>query len=315
MFEDLQKIYLKIDEIATFDFPKNELFFLTVNYKNAKYEFLIKIPENNKKIISFGSGAAMRKANAREGQNYQEPPVFNRWSWNGLFDATTIFYSDPSLYLGEILGVGWCAGTPDDWYLKNIGTMIDLIKQNIGSSDEDLIFFGSSGGRFTSIALATLFRNSQAIVDIPQINLHNFSPAHVERMMKICFPEMDDEEMKKHEYKINLLALFEKCSYIPKIKYLCNMNSTDDVLDHAIPLAKFLAETGENIEKSYVEFLFYDGEYSHQPLGNDETVKIINDALNEIEGESNEDNLIEKEEIKENTSYFKKIKGILSSKK
>ncbi|RBQ23052.1 hypothetical protein ALNOE001_11750 [Candidatus Methanobinarius endosymbioticus] len=87
-------------------------------------------------------------------------------------------------YIDESIGVGWCLRTEDNYYLEIIAKIIEKIVKRINVKNEDILFFGSSAGGFTSVILGTMFKNSYVAVNNPQIDLKKYH--HYEKVMKVC---------------------------------------------------------------------------------------------------------------------------------
>ncbi len=108
MFEEFKKISINFNNLSELTL-KNEPIFLSVKMEDVPFEFLINPKENTNKAIIFGSGAF--------DSSKLKPPVFNRHKWKDDFDATTVYYSDPTLYLGK-LNLAWGYGNKDRHFFK-----------------------------------------------------------------------------------------------------------------------------------------------------------------------------------------------------
>lgn len=147
---DIGKLVVDFEELKLFNFPLDELFELQVNYKNIKYEFLARFASQNRNMICFGSGAINRK--------HFSLPLYNRHSWNGEFEESVIYYNDPTLYNNNEITLGWGIGKIEEWYLLSISHIIKILSNINEIKPENMLFFGSSGGGFTSVILAVMFK-------------------------------------------------------------------------------------------------------------------------------------------------------------
>ncbi len=262
-------ITLEIKDLIDFDFPYNELFGLEVIDNNIKYEFLIRFSNYNKRLLCFGSGAV-----ARKGSKAINPPIFNRYSWNEEFNESILFYNDPTLYLSDNLRLGWGVGTTDDYYLETIAKIIDIISKNLEIKQKNILFYGSSGGGFTSIQLATLIKKSTALVNNSQFILRNFNlSGHYDDMIKTCFKKIDGEYLNKYEYRLNVLEMFKKEEYIPPIIYYVNAGSQRDINKQCIPFINGISEL--SFFDDNIQIFLYNSENEHDPLNKKDSIKLI----------------------------------------
>lgn len=227
-----------VDQIITMDFedldgyenrfPIDERFGLVINYNDVKYEFLIHFKSNADKVYCIGSGALTPNDMVR----FKDKPVFKRQSWDSFpeMNASTIFYNDPTRYKYPNLHISWGIGTPDDYFLENIGKILDNIFKLSGIRNSDVVFYSSSGGGFMSIQLATMLPDSVAWADIPQTNIRNFST--YPKTVRTIFE--DESNVKDHLHRFDCIEYIKKVKYVPKI-YLVMSCGFQDVFYHDIP--------------------------------------------------------------------------------
>ena len=273
-------INLNYNDIENYKFPIDEFIGLKVIKNNVKYEFLLKLTDINK-LICFGSGAVRRV-----GPGSIEPPVFNRYSWNVYFEESLIFYNDPTRYLNDEITIGWCVGTENDYYLETIADIIEKIVKSYNSifekqmKNSDILFTGSSGGGFTSIMLATMIKGSKVLVDNSQLFIKNYHDFLVDRLKKASFGELSDEIIfNEYGYRLDVLKMFKKQEYIPRIRYYVNINSDTDINDHCMPFIKGLEELHYYTEENKIEIIIYSGDSGHHPMNNADTIENIRNML------------------------------------
>lgn len=233
----VQKIIrLNFEEIQFFDFPKNELVGLIVNYHDGvKYEFLLNL-KNDDKLLVIGSGlrGEQSKIDAKR-------PVFHRWSWK--FQQSTLFYNDPTSYIHHDMEGGWGVGTLDNYYLKNISLIIKEISNNIFVDNKDIIFYGSSQGGFMSLVLSVFFKNSIAIAEVPQFDLSLFTERHWENLKKYCFNGLSEDEIKKnYASRIDIIELIKEENYIPNAYLILDTSFNWELSSAIIPFFERLIE-------------------------------------------------------------------------
>ena len=234
----VQKIIrLDFEEIQFFDFPKNEVVGLIVDYHDGvKYEFLLNL-KNDDKLLVIGSGL---RGNQSEIDKMR--PVFHRWSWR--FQQSTLFYNDPTSYIHNDLEGGWGVGTSDNYYLKNISLIIKEIADNIFVDNHDIIFYGSSQGGFMSLVLSIFFKNSIAIAEVPQFDLSLFDERNCwENLKKYCFKGLSEDEIKKnYASRIDIIELIKEENYIPNAYLILDASFDHELSSSTIPFFERLIE-------------------------------------------------------------------------
>lgn len=264
-----------MNEIDDYDFPLNELLGIEVNYSGIKFEFISHFTDNPN-LICFGSGSSSRSQKTSEGRLIK-PPFFRRWSWYKFFDENFIAYADPMFYLDEEIILGWYIGDKDTWYLEIISIIIEKIAKNREIANNNILFYGSSGGGFSSIELGTLIQDTKVLVNNTQFNVLNYHSWAIKKLfdvLKNSFVGMsDDEIMNSISYRLNCIDLFKKEKYVPSITYYVNANSEIDLNDHCMP---FLNELLENhYFKNDFNIHFYHDNNGHNPLDNDKSIELI----------------------------------------
>ena len=291
-------INIDYEELSTFEIPLNYKFGLCVTLKDTKYEFLVHFKTNNDKVICLGSGAI--------GDNSKHDttrPFFHRHSWT--FDASTIWYNDPTRYLNLESKGSWGVGTTDDYILENIGDIIVKLITRMNFKCENLIFYGSSMGGFTSLQLATMVKDSIALADIPQLEFQN----HVsyERVKPYCFPGLSDEEIwSRFKHRFDVIELMKKEDYIPNAIIIFNCSNRDINTQYLDFIKKINVLPTITNKQNHIKIMFNYID-KHAPLGNEESIKLANGVISknilayidEIEdSELYQDNLSKISEIK-----------------
>ena len=272
------EIHLKIDEIEDFKFPQDKDFKLKVTHNNIEYDFIIKLSSRNKNLIAFGSGAFSRDRTTSSGKLIK-PPYIHRWSWYKYFDESFIAYADPMFYLDDELTLGWYVGEKD-WYLEIISIIIKKICINQNIADENILFFGSSGGGFSSIGLACLIKDSKALVNISSFSVKDISQNHYDNLMNVLKRELnlsEEEIIEKINHRLDIIELFKYEHYVPPISYYINYNSKLDLNDRCMPFLNKILELDEFNNDLSIHFYHDSDETSggHVPMSNKETINII----------------------------------------
>lgn len=270
MNELVEKIIeCEIEQIPFNDFPINKRFGLIVFKNNVKYEFLIHLKSTSQNLICLGSGAL----NGSDLKKFKQKPRFNRHSWK--INESTLFYNDPTRYLNDNILGGWGIGTPDDWYLDNIKEIILKITEFYKIKNENILFYGSSLGGFTSILLATLVKNSKALADVPQLTFENAK--YFQHIKSTIFPNLSDEEIKnKYNYRLNVLDLIKKEKYIPNAFLIFDAGELD-ITEHYIHFFHQLNKLTECENSNRIKIII-NPINEHKFLSMEESLEIIQQA-------------------------------------
>ncbi|MFF1832064.1 hypothetical protein [Paenarthrobacter sp. NPDC058040] len=93
-----------------------------------------------------------------------------------------IFISDPSLRIANELNLAWYAGSKEQPDLQE--ALAEIIQRIVRETwGYNVVFFGSSGGGYASLALSRFFPTSLALAVNPQISISRFYPGAVERYL------------------------------------------------------------------------------------------------------------------------------------
>ncbi len=261
-------IEIDFDKISSYEFPRNKRFGLITSINNVKYEFLITLNDFSKKLLVIGSGALPSNS-----AHNRSRPYFNRHSWD--FHESTIFYNDPTLYIDDELLGPWGIGTIDDWYLENIANIIEEIAKNIGIKNNNLLFFGSSAGGFTSLLLSILIKDSYALAEIPQFNLKNNWKRHYLLLINHCFKGLSEKEVwLKLSYRLNVIDLIKKENYIPNMFLVLDYSVKADVEMQYIPFFEELNEINGNVGDK-IHIIIDWKNIGHQAMGYDDIIKLF----------------------------------------
>ncbi|MGL6298349.1 MAG: hypothetical protein ACRC1M_04190 [Methanobacteriaceae archaeon] len=277
------------NDLEHFKFPLDEFCSLTVNYKKIKYEFLFRFSSQNKNLVCLGSGAYQNR--------YGPPPFYNRHSWESEFNSSVIYYNDPIIYdflenpkLDGEWVLGWGVGNEKDWYLYEIGKIIEKLKINHNIKNKNTIFFGSSGGGFTSLIFSTIFKKSSAIINNPQI-FCKVRMRYINMILETCFNDMSLEEFEEvYGYRIDIIKMIQREKYIPNTKFLINIygeteHDRADFETHYIPFLRQLREL-DYFNNNKVDSLFYLNKKGHPGVyDKNKTLNIINNHLKDFNKE------------------------------
>lgn len=242
-------------------------------HKNGIYFYLkIKLKTDNNNLVVFSNGAYNpQKSN---------PPIFSRSSWHSDFNANCIFIDDITIHNTECT-LGWGVGTPDRYFLLEYSQIIQKVKSVLLISDENVVYFGSSAGGFMSMMLATFHKGSLAVPNNPQIYAHKFGRGvAVNKLYNTRFPNMNENEIhKKFGDRFSLTEMIKRMAYTPKVLYLINAYSEEDVEKQYKPFVEDIKNI--DIDDTRIEFLFYHADRGHEGIySREKSAGIVNAYFN-----------------------------------
>ncbi len=239
------------EEIVKTDFHCSEPTLFEIYRDGVKFEFLICYKESDHAVV-LGTGNAHRELYAL--------PIMVRHSWAKDFSCTSIFYADPTLYLND-LTLTWYYGTNKRWYLKEIADILNQILDKLCIKPTDALFFGSSGGGYSSIALATMLRSKATVIN-PQCNILNYNKEYIGKFLNAILS--DGEEVLTD--RTDVINIMKEYGYFPYIHYIQNVKCKYDLKDQLFP---FLSALDENdfccTERLKVDFYSDKGGHNAMP--------------------------------------------------
>lgn len=149
------------------------------------YDFLWRPRPGATRLFVLFSGDALRSKN--------NPPVFQRWSWAEHFPGHCLYFSDPTLYLNDKLGLAWYVGTEGHSAMKRIAKQVMVMTRQLGLKARDVYAYGSSGGGFAALSLLHHMPEAAAIAINPQTSILAYERRSVEKFLNICFKKRDRE--------------------------------------------------------------------------------------------------------------------------
>lgn len=227
-------------------------------FDGVKYELLISYKPTSDQAVVFGSGSI---------DMVEKLPVYRRCSWAEQLHCTGIWYFDPTLYafqrenLKGMSVVGWGYGTNERWYLKDIAHLLQRILERQGICMEDVLFFGSSGGGYMSMALASILRGKATVIN-PQFFVQNF---HDQERQNLKLSVLQPGESLLPE-RLDILQIFEREGYFPKIHLIQNLQAKDDIFAQLTPLLHRLSDWEQvDTDRLQVDFYSNPGGHNAQP--------------------------------------------------
>lgn len=254
LFEDLNRKVLE----------KNNNQSLIIQKDKVNFYFKLFLKSNSDSLIAFSNGAV--------DYNKKKPPVFMREKWQGDYDSHCIYIDDPTLH-DDNLRVGWGFGEDSHYYLESISKIVIKISLLLDISSANTIYFGSSAGGFMSLMLATIHPETIAVVNNPQFTVKD--QRYID-FVKLKYPDYNNEQIKENfGIRFSFYKLSETLNYFPKIYYIINRYSENDVNLQYNPFRIYIDSCKKLSSK--VEFIHYHSPNGHSGLySREQTAKLLN---------------------------------------
>lgn len=240
-----------------------------ISYKDVIFDFLINLKPDSDSAIVFGTGVVHREKNIF--------PVFARHSWKDEFNCTTIWYSDPTLKLNQTLGLAWCYGEYNHWYLESIAYILKNLLRKLKISTNKTLFFGSSGGGYTSILLASMFHSAVTAIN-PQLYCMNCSKSTITLFTDTV---LRDGKPLINE-RVDALALIEREKCFPRMHIIQNIVATRDIEYQLTPFLTALSLSGMDCVDRLSISVYYDKAGHNGMPTKEDTIRYITQDLSVI---------------------------------
>lgn len=266
----------EVTAIDTLEFRLGVSAIYVIGGEPLPYAAFLKAPVIGAPLLIFGQGYQDRKQ--------IQLPRFQRMDWAFKLKYNVLIFNDPTLYLRDDVGLGWCLGTKDHYVLPRFKIIVEKVRDFLCIRNKNLMFYGSSAGGFSSLMLASHFEGSSALVNNPQTNVLEFKRGGVKTLLELGFGGITLAEA--HAFYGERMSFIERLrlgAYIPRIYYLQNFLDEDHYRDQMVPLMTQLQErahkekTIDNSRRLIFE-LYSDAKAEHNPAGFDK----INFCLNSV---------------------------------
>ncbi|MBP2017883.1 hypothetical protein J2Z79_001269 [Symbiobacterium terraclitae] len=230
------------------------------------------------KWVVFGQGAVDR--------NRSQLPVFQRKTWVEDICASCVIVSDPTLALDPTMRLGWFQGDGTRFYLAELASVVaEVTGFPMNERADDLCFYGSSAGGFTSLFLARYFPGSCVIVNNPQTDVLEYHEGPVNKLLRVCYPGLSREQVRvrfQDRLSVRHHYLRDQC-----VHYFQNVADTFHYEVHYRPFVQGYPQgtvkrgplTGPAPRGSMVCYEYNEPTQGHNPLDRRCTTVLINSIL------------------------------------
>ena len=238
---------VKYEELEQLDLYRPGMTLYKIDWDGVTFDFAVNYIENASSAVVFGTGAITA----------QVPfPVFSRINWAPELSHCAIYYFDPMLYNTE-LNLYWCYGTSRRWYLENFAVLIWKLLQKLHISHQNTLFYGSSGGGYLSVLLATML-HGRAIAANSQFHLERVFPNLLARFRELVL--QPGEELIPE--RISATALIQREGFCPPIEVWQNDLDIWSVTHQLAPFLQDLAEASISFGE-VLSIVFFSREGGH----------------------------------------------------
>jgi hypothetical protein len=246
---------------------------LEIDVDGVFFELYASLVEDSPHLLVFGQGAVDREK--------FELPVFQRWSWALSHPSSVLVLNDPTLYQGKI-PLGWFQGTAERSYLPDAVAIVGHIAEHLGRQPTDVLFYGSSGGGFTSLAMAAMMRGACALANNPQTDVTRYYKSHVTALLEAGFGGIPIKEAReRYAERMNLVRIFRKLNHVPDFYYVQNTQDVYHLKSHFMPFMKQVNDMILNDESKRTARVFtelYASDRNHSPLDQEDSLQAIERA-------------------------------------
>jgi hypothetical protein len=128
-------------------------------------------------------------------------PVFNRWTWAEMkkFPGHVLCVADPTLELHDEMNLGWYLGTGEHDASEELSRFIRRFAKALGIPEDKIVIWGSSGGGFAALALASRIEKATAVAVNPQTDVFAYEIArYIETVKRCCFRNETATHIQEH---------------------------------------------------------------------------------------------------------------------
>lgn len=193
--DEIRKDPIRIDLNTAKELPDGRL---NIQYEETNFECFFHYRET-KVLYVFLNGAITGKG--------ATVPMFARWSYYKFMGGSALNISDPMYRMYDKLKLGWYYGTEKLDLQQRTADLVVKIADLIEVKKSNIIFVGSSGGGYASIACASRISGAKSIAINPQIVLREWVPYSAE-FTKITGISLSHDD-KQH--RNNLIYFLQNC--------------------------------------------------------------------------------------------------------
>ena len=155
-------------------------------------------------------------------------PSFPRWSYYPLLDGCYLGIDDPMFNDYEDLKLGFYYGTRERSYISDSLLIVMSICSKLNIPQENIIFFGSSGGGYAALYASTLINKSLSISINPQLYIQNYK--YSKEFTRITAIDLYENDILNRNNLINQV-IDSKAKHV----IICNIKDAHHFKEQLIP--------------------------------------------------------------------------------
>ncbi|WP_141756181.1 hypothetical protein [Kocuria sp. HMSC066H03] len=148
--------------------------------------------------------------------------TFSRFSWADDFPRHDVLaLLDPALPDHPGITGAWFVH-PNIDVVHLIANFVTKTAASRGINEDDIFFYGSSLGGFGAIAVASRIPGSQAVAEVPQVDVGDWVPESIQAIEDIILGDSLASLRQKFPERLNLLARIKHSGHVPQFFLVTN---------------------------------------------------------------------------------------------
>lgn len=140
------------------------------NYKNIEFECFFHRKDSDILYVFLGGAITAKNASL---------PQFARWSWYKFIQGSMLCIADPMYRKYSELKLGWYYGDEEINFQEILADLVFNIAEKLCVEQKNIVFVGSSGGGYASIACSSHIVGAKSIAINPQMVLNEWPYSEV----------------------------------------------------------------------------------------------------------------------------------------
>ncbi|WFP16714.1 glycosyltransferase family 2 protein [Citricoccus muralis] len=195
-------------------------------------------------------------------------------------EYSSLFVSDPTLYMSKGLNLAWYIGS-ESLDLRPI--LAQLVRKAAAATGaKNIILTGSSGGGFASLQVGAYLPDSLSLAYNPQTDVRRYHWTVQERLRKRIFPQLSDgRDRVRDSWTLSLgtrTSVLRRYQQNPQNEFwvVQNMNDQHHVTEHYRPFREQVESSATNNDSRFIE---YPGPHGHYPPNRELFLGLLEDGV------------------------------------
>lgn len=241
-------------EKASFQTQETEILH-NIRVENEELPINLKIRPSSKLVVFFPGFHAADKPK----------PKFQRRNYFNHLECNCLSLFDPTLFLGEDVGLGWFQAGQDIPHFKRAEIFIAELSQALGIAAQDVLLFGTSAGGFSALKTSEGLPECSVFVGNPQTDVRKYYKSHVGRLStalaNTTYPTRLEQEA----------SCVVGTPTQAHVVYAQNIQDSFHLNGHMTPF---------QAARPDMSYILYDHPSGHSPIGMQTELEVIKAMLN-----------------------------------